>query len=111
MVLLLPLTVWLIAIVFKMFGLDFLFRAVSQPVGINNITNISLYILLGSLVINFISIVILNMKKISNASERTLIYRTSFIHIGLMAFTFCYTFMIYVLYALEMLGNIPVGRN
>jgi hypothetical protein len=111
MLLLLPLTLWLIAIVLKICGAEFLYRAVSLPVGVKNLTNIFLYILLASLLINFIQIVILNMKKPVDNNERTLIYRTSFIHIGLMSFTFCYTFVIYVLYAIEWLGSIPVGRG
>lgn len=111
MMLLLPLTLWLIAIVLKMFGAEFLFRAVSLPVGIKNLTNIFLYILFASLLINFIQIVIINMKKVSDNSEIALIYKTSFIHIGLMSFTFFYVSTIYILYVFEWLGSIPIGRG
>lgn len=110
MILLLPLTLWIIAIIFRIFGFDYPYELISAPVGIDNITNISLYLLIANLIINFISIVKFNLKTVSS-ENREYIRKISLIHVGIMLFSLIYTLMIYLLYSLEKLGNIPVGRG
>ncbi len=110
LILLLPLTVWIIVIILKIFGLDYPYELISDPIGIDNITNISTYLLIANLIINFISILRLNMKTVSD-DEAESIRKLSLIHAGIMSIAAGYTFIIYVLYGLEKLGNIPVGRG
>ena len=107
---LLPLTIWIIVIILKIFGLDYPYELISDPIGIDNITDLSTYLLIANLMINFISILRLNMKTVNHAEEES-IRKLSLIHAGIMSVAVCYTFMIYLLYGLEKLGSIPVGRG
>lgn len=110
LILLLPQTVWIIVIILRIFGIDYPYELIYKPIGINNITNISLYLLIANLIINFISILRLNIKTV-NQAEADSIRKLSLIHTCIMFFAVCYTCIIYLVNEFEKLGNIPVGRG